>query len=84
MREKMSYLLFTDLNGGEGRRKIEKYLRGTAKPVQRSIWEFQKLSDLFAASKLVRDKGGRTLAFFKSDEILLHASDVECLLKKFR
>jgi CRISPR/Cas system-associated endoribonuclease Cas2 len=78
----MAYLFIFDLRGnGRERRRVDRYLRGTARKIQHSVWEFRNLPDLIGAAELVRKGGGKAMAFSRKDEILLHVFQAEELLK---
>jgi hypothetical protein len=78
------YLLIFDLKGGNTaqRRRVNRYLVGTARRVQQSAWEFDDMRALETAAKLVAEAGGRTIAFVKSDRLLLDMSEVRQALKE--
>jgi CRISPR/Cas system-associated endoribonuclease Cas2 len=80
----MTYLLIFDLGGGNTarRRRVNRYLARTARRVQQSVWEFDDLRALEAAAKLVAEAGGRTIAFVKSDRLLLDVSEVRQSLEE--
>lgn len=79
----MAYLLIFDLEGnGAGRRRLSRYLRHVAHKIQHSAWEFEHLRNLERAVELVREEGGRALAFSRADEILLHKSRVKEILRR--
>jgi CRISPR/Cas system-associated endoribonuclease Cas2 len=78
----MRYLLIFDMKGnGAGRKRLSRHLRRAARRVQHSVWEFNNLSDLERAAKLVQSEGGKSMAFSHGDEILLYKSRVRRLLK---
>jgi len=73
---KMVYLLIFDMRGnGSGRRRVNRYLRRTARIVQKSVWEFKDMRALTHAAELVRGAGGAVMAFVKSDRILFDVSE---------
>jgi len=80
----MTYLLVFDLKGGNTarRRRINRYLARTAHKVQQSAWEFDDMRTLETAAKLVAGAGGRTIAFVKSDRLLLDVSEVRQSLEE--
>jgi len=80
----MVYLLIFDLKGGNTaqRRRVNRYLVSTAHRVQQSAWEFNDMRTLETAAKLVAEAGGRTIAFVKSDRLLLDMSEVRHVLKE--
>jgi len=80
----MTYLLVFDLRGGNTarRRRVNRYLARTAHRVQQSAWEFDDLPALETAAKLVAEAGGRTIAFVKSDRLLLDVSEVRQTLEE--
>lgn len=79
----MSYLLIFDMRGnGSPRKHLTRYLRKTARKRQNSVWEFSSLSELDEAAKLVRRGGGSSLAFSRSDEILLCGADFRKTLRR--
>jgi CRISPR/Cas system-associated endoribonuclease Cas2 len=80
----MVYLLIFDLKGGNTaqRRRVNRYLVSTARRVQQSAWEFNDMRTLETAAKLVAEAGGRTIAFVKSDRLLLDMSEVRQALKE--
>jgi len=79
----MVYVLIFDLKGGNTaqRRRVNRYLVSTARRVQQSAWEFNDMRALETAAKLVAEAGGRTIAFVKSDRLLLDMSEVRQALK---
>jgi len=80
----MTYLLVFDLKGGNTarRRRVNRYLARTARRIQQSAWEFDDLPALETAAKLVAGAGGRTIAFVKSDRLLLEVSEVRQTLEE--
>lgn len=79
----MAYVLVFDMRGnGRGRRRLDRYLRRTAHKVQHSAWEFDSLSSLKSAARLVVEGGGRAMAFSRRDELLLHSADIGRVLKR--
>jgi CRISPR/Cas system-associated endoribonuclease Cas2 len=79
----MAYLFIFDLkSNGKERRRVDRYLRGVARKIQHSVWEFRNLPDLIGAAELVRRGGGMAMAFSRKDEILLHVSKAEELLRR--
>jgi CRISPR/Cas system-associated endoribonuclease Cas2 len=78
------YLLIFDLKDGSTaqRRRVNRFLESTARRVQQSVWEFVDMRALETAVKLVADAGGRSIAFVKSDRILLDMSQVRQALKE--
>lgn len=80
----MTYLLIFDLRGGNTaqRRRVNRHLARTARRVQQSAWEFDDMRALETAAKLVAEAGGRTIAFVKSDRLLLEVSEVRQALEE--
>jgi len=80
----MTYLLIFDLREGNTarRRRVNRYLARTAHRIQQSAWEFHDMRALETAAKLVADAGGRTIAFVKSDRLLLDVSEVRQALEE--
>jgi len=80
----MVYLLIFDLKGGNTaqRRRVNRYLVSKARRIQQSAWEFNDMRALETAAKLVAEAGGRTIAFVKSDRLLLDMSEVRQALKE--
>jgi hypothetical protein len=78
------YLLIFDLKGGSTaqRRRVNRFLVRVARRIQQSTWEFDDMRALENAAKLVADAGGRTIAFVKSDRLLLDMSQVRQVLKE--
>jgi len=78
------YLLIFDLKGGSTaqRRRVNRFLVKTARRVQQSAWEFDDMRALETTVKLVADAGGRSIAFVKSDRLLLDMSQVRQALKE--
>jgi CRISPR/Cas system-associated endoribonuclease Cas2 len=78
------YLLIFDLKGGSTaqRRRVNRFLVRTAHRVQQSAWEFDNMRALETAVKLVTEAGGRSIAFVKSDRLLLDMSEVRQVLKE--
>lgn len=80
----MTYLLIFDLRGGNtsSRRRVNKHLRRVARRVQQSVWEFREMRALRGAAELITSVGGRTIAFMKSDRLLLDVSEVRQTLEE--
>ena len=80
----MTYLLIFDLRGGSTarRRRVNRHLAGVARRVQQSVWEFKDMRTLRGAAELVAEAGGRTIAFMKSDRLLLDVSQVRQVLRR--
>lgn len=80
----MVYVLIFDLKGGNTaqRRRVNRYLVSKARRIQQSAWEFNDMRALETAAKLVAEAGGRTIAFVKSDRLLLDMSEVRQALKE--
>lgn len=78
----MGYLLIFDMRGnGASRRRLGRYMERTARRVQHSVWEFKNLRDLEYAAEEIREEGGSAIAFSRSDELLLHISQVKKALR---
>jgi len=80
----MVFLLIFDLRGGNTaqRRRVNRYLARTARRFQQSAWEFDNIRPLETAAKLVVEAGGWTIAFVKSDRLLLNMSEVRQTLEE--
>lgn len=78
------YLLIFDLKGGSTaqRRRVNRFLVRTAHRVQQSAWELDNMRALETAVKLVTEAGGRSIAFVKSDRLILDMSEVRQALKE--
>lgn len=78
------YLIIFDLKGGSTaqRRRVNRFLVRTARRVQQSAWEFDDMRALETAAKLVAGAGGQSIAFVKSDRLLLDMSQVRQVLKE--
>jgi len=78
----MRYLLIFDMGGnGTSRRRLSRYLRRTAHKIQHSVWEFKNLRDLGYVAEKIRKEGGSAMVFSRSDEFLLHTSQVKRALR---
>jgi hypothetical protein len=80
----MTYFLIFDLSGGNtaGRRRVNRHLARVARRVQQSVWEFRDMRTLRGAAELIASVGGRTIAFIKSDRLLLNVSEVRQTLEE--
>ena len=80
----MTYLLIFDLRGGNtpSRRRVNRHLMRVACRVQQSVWEFKDMRALRDAVELITSVGGRTIAFIKSDRLLLDVSEVRQVLRR--
>jgi hypothetical protein len=81
----MKYLLIFDLRGnGAGRRRVNRYLQRVACRYQRSVWKFEDMHSLVRASGLVKDAGGKVMAFVESDQILLDKFEIKQHLESLK
>lgn len=61
---------------------MNRYLARVARRVQQSVWELKDMRTLRGAAELIADAGGRTIAFMKSDRLLLNVSEVRQTLEE--